>query len=171
MRPVLLPVVSFLLGVGVAALWFQFAVKHKAESPAPPASSPSAGGRAAATSPANPSVAKPGTTSPAVIAEVRRALPNYKSLTAEQGAQMLRQAALKEFTATIGESNSKIAEIQAKLSKAVKSGSPAGQQAARTQLRQIQAAQTEKLQQIAARLQSELAALRQMKAATNDAAK
>ena len=82
---------------------------------------------------------------------------------------MLRQAALKEFASTATEMQNQIAKAEAELNDAKNGKSAAEQQSAIQHLRQVQAEQTARIQQIAANLQLQLAALQQLKAATNSA--
>jgi hypothetical protein len=166
---VLLAVVSFLVGVGAATLWFQVAAKRNAANPAFQANGQPAAPSGNAAAPAPPVVETPRSASPATMAEVKQALPNYASLTVEQGTEILRQAALKEFASAAKEMEIQVAKAEAGLSAAENSKSAADQQAAMQHLRQIQAEQTAKLQQIAAHLQLQIAALKQLNAATNGA--
>ena len=101
---------------------------------------------------------------PAAIEDVKRALPNYASLSVDQGTEILRQAALKEYAAAAQELQSQVAQAQAELSQA-QSISPADQQAAMKHLQQVQAEQNQKLQQIGGQLQTQIAALKQLKSA------
>lgn len=97
--------------------------------------------------------------------DVKRALPNYASLTVEQGTEILREAALKEYAAAVQELQNQVGQAQAELSQA-QSKSPADQQAAMKHLQQVQAEQSQKLQQIAGQLQTQIAALKQLKGTT-----
>ncbi len=99
---------------------------------------------------------------PAAIEDVKRALPNYASLSVDQGTEILRQAALKKYAAAAQELQSQVAQAQAELSQA-ESKSPADQQAAMKHLQQVQAEQSQKLQQIGGQLQTQITALKQLK--------
>ena len=99
---------------------------------------------------------------PAAIEDVKRALPNYASLSVDQGTEILRQAALKKYAAAAQELQSQVAQAQAELSQA-ESKSPADQQAAIKHLQQVQAEQSQKLQQIGGQLQTQITALKQLK--------
>lgn len=165
-RIVLLALISFGLGVGATAFWFHLAANRNEENSGfQTAGQPTAGQSSA---PA-PIVATTQSASPATVAGVKQALPNYTSLTLDQGAEMLRQAALKEFASATKEMQTQIATAEAELSKAKQGDSAADVQSATQHLRQVQAEQTAKIQQIAANLQLQLAALQQLKAATNSA--
>lgn len=102
-------------------------------------------------------------TDAAAIEEVKRALPNFASVSVEEGTRILREAALKDFKAAADEIEVQVKEAQERLSQARNGGSEAEQQAAMKHLEQIQAEQAEKIKQIAARSQAQIEALRQLK--------
>lgn len=169
-RILIIALVSFLLGVAATATWFHLASNRPAESLSsqansqenqsdyPPPATPSSG----ANSSARAFVEPPVPVAPAAVEDVKRALPNYASLSVDQGTEILRQAALKEFAAAAQELQSEVAKAQAELSQA-QSKSPADQQVAMKHLQQVQAEQSQKLQQIAGQLQTQIAALKQLK--------
>jgi hypothetical protein len=95
--------------------------------------------------------------------EVKRALPNFASVSMEQGTRILRGAALEDFKATVAAMEIHIAEAERSLSQAQSAGSEAEQRAATKKLQQVQSEQTEKLKQIAARSAAQVEALRQLK--------
>jgi len=166
-RIVILVLVSFLLGVVATAFWFHLTTKPDAEiSSSQTAIEPDAGQPVEPAINVNrsprPLVANPPPVDAAAIAEVKQAIPNFASVSLEDGTQILREAALKQFMATTKEMDAQVkqAEQQAKDSQ-----SASEQETARKHLQQIQAAGTEKLQQIAARLQTQIAALQQLKGA------
>jgi ABC-type uncharacterized transport system len=113
--------------------------------------------------PKQPPLTRSAPTDTNAIAQVRHAIPNLASVSVKQGTQMLRAAALKDFSAATRQMQPQVQEAQQRLIQARHSGSAAEQQAALRQLRQAQAAQTERLQQIAARLQAQITALQQLK--------
>jgi hypothetical protein len=167
-RIVLLALCSFFLGVAATTFWFHLGAKRSAQNPVVQASAQSSAGETAASaantgSPAQPAAANPLPVDPAAIAEVKRTIPNYASLSVDEGTQILRQAALKKFAGAAKEMESQVAKAQADLSEAENSKSAFDQQAAMKRLQQTQTAQTEKLQQIAGQLQAQIAALKQMK--------
>ncbi len=112
--------------------------------------------------PAQPFAALPPPDTAAIEA-VRRSIPDLASVSVDEGTRILREAALKEFTAAAKDMESQVQEAQQRLNQARQSHSEAEQQAAVQHLRQVQAQQTEKLQQIAARSQAQIAALKQLK--------
>ncbi len=169
-RILFVALVSFLLGVAATAFWFHLASKRTAESLSSQANSQGnqpdnqqpAAPPSGANSPARPFVEPPVPVAPAAIEDVKRALPNYASLSVDEGTEILRQAALKKFAAAAQELQSQVARAQAELSQA-ESQSPADQQAAMKHLQQVQAEQTQKLQQIGGQLQTQITALKQLK--------
>ena len=169
-RIVILALVSFLLGVAATAFWFHLAPDRNAENLNPPSDSqpdnPQPAAPAIKANPSAPAFVEPKVpVAPAAIEDVKRVLPNYASLSVEQGTEILRQAALKKYAAAAQELQSRVAEAEAELTQA-QSKSPADQQAAIQHLQQVQAEQSQKLQQIGGQLQTQIAALKQLKGTT-----
>jgi hypothetical protein len=102
---------------------------------------------------------------PVTIEEVKRVIPNLASVSVEEGARILREAALKDFKAAVSEMETQVKEAQQRFSEAQNGGTDADRQAALKHLQQVQADQTEKLQQIAAKSKAQIEALQQLKAA------
>ncbi|MBI4325405.1 MAG: Gldg family protein [Chloroflexi bacterium] len=102
---------------------------------------------------------------PATTEAVKHMIPNFASVSVEGGTRILREAALREFKAAANEMEIQVKEAQQQLSRAQNGGSDAEQQAAMKNLQQVQAEQTEKLRQIAARSQAQIEALQQLKGA------
>jgi len=101
---------------------------------------------------------------PAVVDAVKRNVPNYDSLSLEDGIRILREAALKQFKASVADQQNELQKAQQELSRAQNGGTEAEPQAAMKHLQQVQSAQTEQLKKIAADSQAQLEALRQLKA-------
>ena len=99
------------------------------------------------------------------VQEVKALIPNLGAVSVEEGTRILREAALKDFTAAAKEMEAQVKEAQQRLTQAQSGGSDADQQAAIKHLQQVQAEQTEKLKQIAARSKAQIDALQQLKAA------
>lgn len=97
------------------------------------------------------------------VAAVKHEITNLDSVSVEQGIQILRAAALKEFQTAASESETQLKQAQEALARAQSSGSAAEQQAAMQHYREIQAAQAERLKQLGARLQAQIAALQRLK--------
>ena len=168
-RIVVLALVSFLLGVAATAFWFHLASNRHAENLSSPVNgqesqpnNPQPAAPSSANSPTRTFVEPPVPVAPAAIADVKRALPNYASMSVDEGTEILRQATLKKYAAAAQELQSQVAQAQAELSQA-ESKSPADQQAAIRHLQQVQAEQSQKLQQIGGQLQTQIVALKQLK--------
>jgi hypothetical protein len=164
---VILTLVSFLLGVVVTAVWFHSATASKTENlnlqPTDQQNNPQfAQPVAAANPPAQKFVQPQVPVPPAAVEEVKRALPNYASLSVDEGTEILREAALKKFAAAVNELQSQVTKAQEEL-KLAQNKSPADQQAAMQHLQQVQAEQSQKLQEIGGQLQTQIAALKQLK--------
>jgi hypothetical protein len=112
---------------------------------------------------------RPGTAMPLappsskVIEEVKQAVPDFASLSLEEGTKTLRMTALNEFADAVDEMAAQVKAAQLRLSQAQNGGSEAEQQAAIKNLQAVQAAQTAKLQAIAARSKAQIQALRELK--------
>jgi hypothetical protein len=99
------------------------------------------------------------------VKEVKALIPNLGAMSVEEGTRILREVALKDFTAAAKEMETQVKEAEQRVTQAQNGGSDADQQAARKHLEQVQTEQTEKLKQIAARSQAQIDALQQLKAA------
>jgi len=115
-------------------------------------------------SPANPALTS-SQIDPAAIAEVKRLIPNFASMSVEDGTRVLRESALKDFKAAVSEMEIQVREAEQRVSQAQNGKSEEEQQAAMKLLQQVQADQTGKLKQIAARSAAQIEALRQLKEA------
>ena len=167
-RIIMLALVSFLLGVSATAAWFHFAPNRNAQNSSSPAPDQSnneqpAGTVASANPPAQPYVPSHPPVDAATIEAVKRAVPNYASVSLADGTQVLRAAALKQFAVVAKEMDVRVRQAEERLSEAENGQIAAEQQAALTNLRQTQAEQTGKLQEITAQLQAQIAALTQLK--------
>ncbi len=166
-RIVLIAVVSFILGVATTAFWFHSAPPRNVETPAPQANNQSDDEQSASSAANARPAARPAASSlppvtTAAIEEVKQAVPNFATLSVEEGENILRTAALKEFAAAAKEMEARVNADQQQLLQAQNGGSAAVQQAAMEQLKQAQAAAAEKLKQVAARLQAQIAALKSL---------
>ncbi len=111
-------------------------------------------------------------TSPSTVAAAEEAVrlnPRLKGVSVEQGTQILRETALAEFKAAVGELEPKLAEARQRLAIAERGGVESERLAARQQLDQIQNEQSESLKKIAARLQDQIAAFERSKGVTHAA--
>ena len=99
------------------------------------------------------------------VQEVKALIPNLAAVSVQQGNEILRDAAFKDFTAATQEMQTQVKEAEQRLVQAHNGGSEAEQQAAMKHLQEVQAEQTEKLKQIAGRSKTQLDTFQQLKAA------
>lgn len=100
---------------------------------------------------------------PAVAEEVRTLIPDPASVSLEEGTRILREKAMTAFAATTEAMEAQVKEAEQRFLQAQRDNSEAAQEAARKELQQIRAQQTEKLKQVASRLHDQIAALEQLK--------
>lgn len=101
----------------------------------------------------------------AAIQEVRALIPDLAAVSVESGKQILRDAALKDFTAAAKEMQVQVKEAEQRLTQAQNGGTDVEQQAAMKHLQQVQAEQTDKLKEIAAKSKVQIDTFQQLKAA------
>lgn len=166
-RVVLLTLISFLLGIGVTAIWFHFNPNPNAEKsqqsedvvseqPAVPAK---------VTQPSRPFVQGHPPVDATAIDDVKQIIPNFASVSLADGEQILQDAMLKKFQQTAKDADAQVKQAEQQISQLQSSGSSDELKAARKRLEEVKAQGTEKLQQIAAKLQTDIAALKQLKGA------
>ena len=97
---------------------------------------------------------------PVITDEVKSVIPNVESVSLEEGKRILREAALKEFASAAKEMEAQIKDAEQRVKSAQ---SPAEQETAIKNLRQIQSEQTEKLQAIAAKSEAQIQTLQLLK--------
>jgi len=102
--------------------------------------------------------------SPAAMAAVKSIIPDFGSLSEEECKRILQEKALASFTAATQEMETKVKDAEKRLVEAQKGGSDEAIQAARANLQKAQLQQAEKIQQVAAQLQDQIAALKLIKA-------
>ena len=102
---------------------------------------------------------------PAVVAEVKRQIPNFASVSVDEGAQILRQSALNDLKALATEMELQVREAEQRVQQAQNGKSEAEQQASLKQLQQVRADQAAKLKEITARSAAQIEALRKLKEA------
>lgn len=107
--------------------------------------------------------AAPVKTDPAVVEEVKRAVPNLESLPLDEAVATLRDVALKDLKAAVTQSDAEVQKAREQFIAAQKAGSEADLEIARQRLHQLQASQMEILKRIAAKSQTQVDALRQLK--------
>jgi len=163
-RIIILALVSFSLGVAATAFWFHFAANRHAENlSSQTKDQPATEQPINETAPARSFIPSHPLVDAATIAAVKQAVPDYASLSLEDGTQILRAAALKQFAMAAKDMDVRVRQAEERLGEAENGQIAAEQQAALTNLRETQAAQTGKLQEITAQLQAQIAALKQLK--------
>lgn len=160
----------FLLGVALTAMWFEYGQNG----------SPGRNGTAVPTNsleqmrhsnaPA-PTAAKQSLLTPAITNEIRRLIPNIAATTPEEAERIFHDDFMKQCAKAGTEMEAQINAAAQKVVQAQKSDSAVELAAARKQLSQVQFAQTEKLKEVAAHFQLQLAAFQQMKAAATNTVK
>jgi ABC-type uncharacterized transport system len=99
------------------------------------------------------------------VQEVKALIPNLAAVSVQQGKEILRDAAFKDFTAATKEMQIQLKEAEQRLTQAHNGGSEAEQQAAMKHLQEVQAEQTEKLKHIAERSKVQIDTFQGLKAA------
>ena len=161
-RIFVLVLVSFSLGVAATAFWLHRPGHLGSGNPAARIPDESAAGLPAPPS-QTPPVANPRPVDPAVIEEVKQTVPDFESISLADGENLLRTAALQDFAAAAKEMEAQVAAAQQKLQAAQGGQSADDQTTALKNLQATQAAQTEKLKAVSARLQAQIAALKSLK--------
>jgi hypothetical protein len=103
------------------------------------------------------------TTDAKVIEEVKQIIPNPDGITMQEGTRILTEAARKEFAAAASEGQNRIKQAEARVLEVGQSGPAADRESAMNNLRQAQAAQAQKLEDIVQRSQSRIDAFKQLK--------
>ena len=101
------------------------------------------------------------------VEAVKQQVPDFASVSLEDGTRRLREAGLKEFSAAVTQLKTEMQEAQQRLEQARNGGSAADQEEAMKRFQEVQRAQSEKLREVAARSQALIAALQQLKAGNN----
>ena len=94
-------------------------------------------------------------------------IPDLAAVSVQAGKRILQDAAYKEFAAAAKEMQTQVKEAEQRLIQAQNSGTDAERQAALQHLQQLQAEQTEKLKEIAARSKAQIDTFQQLKAAAH----
>ena len=120
---------------------------------------------------APPVVAKSVPLTPAITNEILRLIPDINAASPEDADRIFHNDFLNQCARAGAEMEAQINAAAQEVVKTQSSGSPAELEAARKHLSQVQFEQTEKLKEVAAHLQSQLAAFQQLKAAATNAPK
>ena len=100
---------------------------------------------------------------PAIGGEVNRQIPNFASVSLEDGSQILREAALKDLRAALGQSQEQLKEAEQRVARMDEAKSEIGKQEALRDLQRLQAEQAAKLRDFTMRSSAQIDALRQLK--------
>lgn len=110
-----------------------------------------------------PAAAVPPLADAAVIEDVKRRIPNYASVSLDEGSRILRESALKELQAALSQGVVQLKEAEQRLAQLAETKSEAERQAALQELQRLQAEQAAKLRDITTRSSAQIEALRQIK--------
>jgi ABC-type uncharacterized transport system involved in gliding motility auxiliary subunit len=97
-----------------------------------------------------------------IVDEVKQKIPDSSTISLEAGTQILREAALKEFSEAVSEMQARMQQAQTEVKQAQGGGS-AGQEAAMKRLQELQNDQAQRLKDIAAKSQAQIEAWKQLK--------
>lgn len=100
---------------------------------------------------------------PAIFAEVKRQIPNFASVSLEEGSQILREAALKDLQAALGQTLGQLKEAGQRVAQMEEAKSEPGKQEALKDLQRLQAEQAAKLGEFTRKSSAQIEALRQLK--------
>jgi hypothetical protein len=100
---------------------------------------------------------------PVIVAEVKRRIPNFASMSLEEGAQVLRQAALKDLQTALSQMDGQLKEAEQRVARMDETKSETEKQAALQELQRLQAEQAAKLREFTTRSSAQIEALRQLK--------
>jgi hypothetical protein len=98
---------------------------------------------------------------PAITAEVKRRIPNFATISLEEGTQMLRESAFNDLKAAVSEMQSQLQEAEQRVGRMQE----AEKQAALKALQRLQAELAAKLRDAAANSSAQIEALRLLKEA------
>jgi len=160
-RTLVVGVLCLFIGLGLGALW----QSRRAQGSAPKAEGTALKAEEDAsgpTAPASPVAATPPVEA-AMLAEVKRQIPNFAAVSLEEGSQMLRAAALKDLQAALGQMEGPLKEAEQRVARMEQANSEAEKQAALKELQLLQAEQAAKLREFTMRSSAQIEALRQLK--------
>jgi uncharacterized protein with von Willebrand factor type A (vWA) domain len=100
---------------------------------------------------------------PAIVAEVKRQIPNFASVSLEEGSQILREAALKDLQAALNQMASQLKQAEQRVARLEEAKAETEKQAALKDLQRLQAEQVAKLSEFTTRSSAQIEALRQLK--------
>jgi ABC-type uncharacterized transport system involved in gliding motility auxiliary subunit len=100
---------------------------------------------------------------PGTLAEVKRQLPNFVSVSLEEGSRILREAALKDLQAALSQTEGQIKRAEQQVVRMEEARSETGKQEALKNLQRLQAEQAAKLREFTTRSSAQIEVLRQIK--------
>jgi len=100
---------------------------------------------------------------PSIIAEVKRQIPNFASVSLDDGSQILREAALKDLRAALKQMEGQRKEAEQRVARMEEAKSEMEKRAALEDLQRVQAEQAAKLKEFTTRSSAQIEALRQLK--------
>lgn len=115
-----------------------------------------------------PEIARPN---PEIVAAINRLIPDVKTASMETADQVFHADFMKQYADVSAESETQVSAAQQQVIQAENSGSAADIEAAHNHLAQVQAAQADKIKQLAANLKIEMAVFQQMKAGATNSVK
>jgi hypothetical protein len=113
--------------------------------------------------PSAPAAAPVVSVDPATLVEVKRQIPNFASVSLEEGTRTLRESALNDLKASMRDMETRVKEVQERLARAQDANATAEKEAVLRELQRLQAEQAAKLAEISARSSAQIEALRQLK--------
>ena len=162
-RTLVVAALCLFIGFGLGGLWHSGRTQRSAvntETPREETERLSAGTTAMLQSAQTSVQSKPD---PAIFAEVKRRIPNFASVTLEEGSKILREAAVKDLQAALNQMAGQLKETEQRVARLEESKSETEKQAALKDLQRLQAEQAATLREFTTRSSEQIEALRQLK--------
>lgn len=162
-RTLLVAALCLFIGFGLGGLWHSRRTQRSAvnmETPGEDAGRLSDGTTAVPQSGQAPVPSKPD---PAIVAEVKRQIPDVASVSLERGSQILREAAVKDLRAALSQMEGQIKEAEQRVARMEAAKSETEKQGALKDLQRLQAELAAKLREFTTRSSAQIEALRQLK--------
>jgi hypothetical protein len=164
-RTLLVAALCLLIGFGLGGLWQSRRAQQSAVNTAGEAPGRNVGTLSTGTTAVLQSLKAPVQIQfdSAVLAEVKRQIPNFASVSLEEGSQILREAALKDLQAALVQTQGQIKEVEQRVAQMEEAKSETGKQEALKDLQRLQADQVAKLGEFTTKSSAQIEALRQLK--------
>ena len=162
-RTLLVAALCLFIGFGLGGLWHSRRTQRSTvntETRSEDAGRLSAGTTAVLQSVQAPVQIKPD---PDIVAEVKRRVPNFVSVSLEEGSQILREAAVKDLQAALSQMEGQRKEAEQRVARMEEAKSETEKQAALKDLQRLQAEQAAKLREFTTRSSAQIEVLRQLK--------